>query len=126
METFDLEKAKNGAEVCRIDGAPAKILDFDYNGKIIYKFRDKFGKWEARMTDQEGNADNRIDDLFMSPNYAYATIYKNEFSQDLYSGKLCASKEEAEMQKDSTAPDMRKFCIAKIELLLEEEEGGEE
>ena len=126
MRTFDIEKAKNGAGVCRIDGAPAKILDFDFNGKIIYKFMDEFGRWEAKGTDYEGKADNRIDDLYMSPNYAYATIYKDEFSQDLYSGKLCASKEEAEIQKDSTTPNMRKFCIAKIELLLDEEEGVDE
>lgn len=125
MKPFDIEKAKNGAEVCRIDGTPAKILDFDFNGKIIYKFRDENGRWLVMWIDQKGNAYDGKDNLYMSPIFAYATIYQNEFSQNLYSGKLCASKEEAEMQKDHTSQDMRKFCIAKIELLLDEEEGGD-
>lgn len=41
MKIFDLEAAKNGAAVCLSDGTPVKILDFDFNGKLIFKFIPK-------------------------------------------------------------------------------------
>jgi len=54
--------------------------------------------------------------LYMAPTYAYATIYEQETTHELYSGKLCQTPEEAEMQKDNLFPEMRKFCTARVEL----------
>lgn len=141
MKKFDLEKAKNGAAVCLGDGTPVRILDFDFNGRIAYKFipLDIIGKgvmtedgrrtdgWLLDFADQDGIAtysttnnkkiEKRDRNLFMAPVYAYAAIYKNTNSKELYSGKLVPTKEEAETMKDSVYPELEKFCIGKIELL---------
>lgn len=127
MKKFDLEKAKNGAEVCRIDGTPAKILDFDFNGNIIYKYKNDFGRWEAQEVDEEGQAQKDIDDLYMAPKRAYATIYKSGFNGKLYSGALCTTIEELlkeEKDLDLQHRNVTRFCVAKLELLPDDEEGG--
>lgn len=120
MKPFDLEKAKNGAAVCMRDGMPVKILDFEFdigNAKVIlFKYYSKQRERDITMTtDLSGSSDNVI--LFMAPTIAYAVIYKNTNSQELYSGKLVPTKEEAETTKDSVYPELEKFCIAKIEML---------
>lgn len=137
MKKFDLEAAKNGAAVCLRDGTPVKILDFDFNGRIIYKkkFIDPDGAelYELAHCDKEGNGlmlysvseSNKEFDLFMAPVYTYAKIYINRIIQELYSGKICATIEEAAMQKDKVHPDLEYFGMAKIEMFFEKEGGDE-
>lgn len=137
MKKFDLEAAKNGAAVCLRDGTPVKILDFDFNGRIIYKkkFIDPNGEelYVLAHCDKEGNGlraclinePDKEYDLFMSPVYTYAKIYINRIIQECYSGKICATIEEAAMQKDNVHPDLEYFGMAKIEMFFEQE-GGEE
>lgn len=124
MKPFNLEKAQNGEPVCRKDGRPVKILDFDINGYILYKYYNEKEKREYTATaykDGRGTMHSN-GNLYMANTIAWATIYKNEYSNELYSGKLCSTREEAEIQKDNLYPDMKKFCMAKIELIEEEEE----
>ena len=123
MEKFNLKKAENGEAVCLGDGTPVKILDFDYQGKILYKYKSQRqdGNVEEKLgcAKKEGEALNEYEDdkkLYMAPTYAYATIYEQETTHELYSGKLCPTPEEAEMQKDNLFPEMRKFCTARVEL----------
>lgn len=124
MKPFNLEKAQNGEPVCRKDGRPAKILDFNINGGILYKYYDEVEKTEFTVTaNKDGRATGDSDgNLYMGKKIAWATIYKNEYSNELYSGKLCSTREEAEIQKEKLFSDMKKFCMAKIELIEEEEE----
>ena len=135
MKKFDLEAAKNGAAVCLRNGTPAKILDFQFHipegDMILYKYYDhEIGSDIELIAEQTGTCikivieeeNARKYDLFMAPVYAYATIYINRHSKELYSGKLCSTEEMAKMQKDNVYPDMEKFGIARIELL----QGGED
>ena len=126
MQKFNLEKAQNGEPVCRKDGIPAKILDFNFNGRILYKWFCKEQQKEyTQTTDINGRVERGVSEeaeLRIAPKTAWATIYKNEYSNVLYSGKLCSTREEAEIQKEKLFPDMKKFCMAKIELIEEEEE----
>lgn len=120
MKKFDLEAAKNGSAVCMRGGTPVKILDFEFdNGDakvILFKYYSKQRERDITMTtDLSGDNYNVI--LFMAPTIAYAAIYKNTNSKELYSGKLVPTKEEAETMKDSVYPELEKFCIGKIELL---------
>lgn len=129
MKKFDLEAAKNGAAVCLRNGTPAKILDFQFRfvegDMILYKFFSVFNGEDTEMfADQTGKCDRagidddaRKYDLFMAPVYAYATIYINRHTKELYSGKLCSTEEMAKMQKDNVYPDMEKFGMARIEIL---------
>lgn len=134
MKKFDLEAAKNGAAVCLRDGTPAKILDFQFHfpegDMILYKYYDRHLCSDIEsIAEQTGTCIKivveeekaRMYDLFMAPVYAYATIYLNRLSKELYSGKLCSTEEIAKMQKDNVYPDMEKFGMARIELL----QGGE-
>lgn len=138
MKPFDLEAAKNGAAVCLRDGRPAKILDFNFHfpegDMILYKYYDNDVGYDIeqiaevtgtciKMVTKEENA--RKYDLFMAPVYSYAKIYINRTIKELYSGKLCATIEEAAIQKDKVYPNLEYFCMAKIEM-FHEEEGGEE
>lgn len=115
MKPFDLEKAKNGDNVCRIDGTPAKILDFDYNEWIIYKYKDQFGRWRAVHVDELGKADEKIDNLYMAPRIAYMNVYKED-GPTLVGDTLHVTKEECG-KRFGTADEERFFCIAKVELL---------
>lgn len=128
MKKFDLEAAKKGAAVCLQDGTPVKILDFDFNGDILYKTKvtnEHAGTHECTIVVQqdgkrgehEEGCDGKNLDLYMAPVYAYAKIYINRYSKELYSGKICATIEEAKIQRDNIFPDMEKFGIARIELL---------
>lgn len=126
MKPFNLEKAQNGEPVCRKDGIPAKILDFNFNGRILYKwFSESQQKEYTQTTDIKGTVERGVSEeaeLRMATKIIWATIYKNEYSNELYSGKLCSTRGEAEIQKENLFPDMKKFCMAKIELIEEEEE----
>ena len=51
MEKFNLKKAENGEAVCLGDGTPVKILDFDYQGKILYKYKSQR---------QDGNVEEKL------------------------------------------------------------------
>ena len=126
MEKFNLKRAENGDAVCLGDGTPVKILDFDYQGKILYKYncQRRDGNVEEKLglatKEGEGLHEYGVKDgieLYMAPKYAYATIYENEISHELYSGKLCQTPEEAEMQKDKIYPEMKKFKLARIEFI---------
>lgn len=124
MEKFNLERAENGEAVCLGDGTPVKILDFDFQGKILYKYNSQRqdGDVEEKLgcVKKKGEGLNEYEDdknLYMAPKYAYATIYENEISHELYSGKLCQTPEEAKMQKDKIYPEMKEFKMARIEFI---------
>lgn len=129
MKPFNLKKAQNGEPVCRKDGRPAKILDFNFNGRILYKwFSESQQKEHTQITDINGRVERGVTEeaeLRMATKTAWATIYEKEYSQELYCGKLCSTREEAEKQKEIWIPKMKKFGMAKIELIEEEEEQNE-
>lgn len=132
MKKFDIEKAKNGAAVCLRDGTPVKILDFDYNGNILYKYtyEDSDGKKteELEWADKDGyglchhSGDKDKDkDLFMTPVYGYMNVFKNEDNKVLVGGVIRATREEcAESAKTDLMPGTKWFCVARVELLEEE------
>lgn len=136
MKKFDIEKAKNGAAVCLRDGTPVKILDFDYKGKVLYKFLSEReapdGKKEEKLgwanVDGEGlgryaNGTDPGKDLFMAPVYGYMAVYKNEDNKVLAGGVIRATEEECtEAGKKDMSDRLKWFCVARVELL--EEEGG--
>ena len=117
MKPFDLEKAKKGASVCRRDGTPVKILDFDFAGGILYKFTTNGVVKTVKVRPDGSSPFDRRDDIFMAPTIAYTKIYKNTYSNSLFGGKLVATKAEAEQQKSYYEKGIEEFCIAKIELL---------
>lgn len=101
------------------DGMPVKILDFEFeNGDakvILFKYYSKQRERDIIMTtDLSGDNDNVI--LFMAPTIAYAKIYKDQDKNFLFSGKLFATKEEAEINRDIVCGNIELYCIAKIEL----------
>lgn len=135
MKKFDIKKAKNGAAVCLRDGTPVKILDFDFNGNILYKFKMSELKGEeivitecAKKTDKEGNGMSLLTDkphgkydLFMAPVFAYMNVFKNEDNKVLVGGVIRATREEcAESAKTDLMPGTKWFCVARVELLEEE------
>lgn len=122
MKKFDIEKAKNGAAVCLRDGTPVKILDFDFNGRIVarYQVADSAGRTHDRLDQFER------DELFMSPKFAYMNVYKNETNKVLVGGVIRATLEECiGAGKDAPMENLKWFCHARVEL-LDEGEGGEE
>lgn len=135
MKKFDIEKAKNGAAVCLRDGTPVKILDFDYNGNILYKFthEDSDGKKseELEWADKEGQGlchnsgdKDKDKDLFLASTYGFMNVFKNEDNKVLVGGVIRATREEcAESAKTDLMPGTKWFCMARVEL-LDEGEGG--
>lgn len=135
MKPFNLEKAKRGAAVCMRDGTPVKILDFDYNGCILYKYpvkdpySDETVKSEYYMmhVDREGKFNNGKDsdrkwsdfDLFMVPTIGYMNIYKltNWKDEKLEGSMLHPDIESCEANRLSHNCF---FCMAKVELLDED------
>jgi len=136
MKKFDLEAAKNGAAVCLRDGTPVKILDFDFNGRIIYKKKFIYPNgaelYELAHCDKEGNGlrlclinePDKEFDLFMAPVYGYACIYKDTMTSVLSTNYIHETYEEARRNM-TTGPDEEFFCIARLEMFFEKE-GGEE
>lgn len=122
MKKFDIEKAKNGAAVCLRDGTPVKILDFDFCGKVVVRFR---------QIDSCGMEENRLDvfdhgELYMAPVYGYMNVYKNETNKVLVGGVVRATLEECiGAGKDAPMENLEWFCHARVELLDEGEGGGE-
>lgn len=137
MKEFDIEKAKNGAAVCLSDGTPVKILDFDYNGMILFKYLSEQeapdGKKEERLgwatingygRGRHGGGHDHGQDLFLVPVYGYMNVYKNETNKVLVGGVVRAALEECkEAGKDAPMENLEWFCHARVEL-LEGEEGG--
>lgn len=128
MKRFDLEKAKNGAAVCMRDGTPAKILDFDFNGKIAYKYKDNGREYFATClpTGKHETFDGRNDpkyDLFMAPVCGYMAIKAN--SENIaYGLRLHTTLEDAKKEVESLTFDKysRFLAYAKVEILDEEED----
>lgn len=121
MKQFDIEKAKNGAAVCLRDGTPVKILDFDFGGKVVVRFRhiDSCGREEDRLD----VLDHR--ELYMTPVYGFMNVYKNETSKVLVGGVIRATHEECiEAGEADLNADLKWFCVARVELLDEGEEGN--
>lgn len=136
MKKFDLDAAKKGAAVCLRDGTPAKILDFDFNGRIVFKkkFIEPDGNelYVLANCDKEGNGlkpylidgHDKEFDLFMAPVYGYACIYKDIMTSVLSTNYIHETYEEARRNM-TTGPDEEFFCIARLEMFFEQE-GGEE
>ena len=133
MKPFDLEKAKKGAAVCLRDGTPVKILDFDYSGKILYKFVHHiennieypsmgFANYEGTATTLNNKRlpNSELYDLFMVPVFGYMCIYLKD-KETLTGGDLhtdmaiCAI--EREQNRNAARFEFRYF--AKVELLDE-------
>lgn len=139
MKEFDIEKAKNGAAVCLRDGTPVKILDFDFNGLVLFKCLSEMeapdGKKEERLgwatiegqgRGRYGTCHDQDQDLFMTPVNVYMNVYKNETNKVLVGSVVRATLEECkEAGKGAPMENMEWFCHARVEL-LEEEEGGKE
>ena len=139
MKQFDIEKAKNGAAVCLRDGTPVKILDFDYNGMVLFKYLSEQeapdGKKEERLgwatingygRGRHGTGPDKDQDLFMTPVYGYMNVFKNETNKVLVGGVVRATLEECiGAGKDAPMENLEWFCHARVEL-LDEGEGGEE
>ncbi len=129
MKPFDLEKAKNGAAVCLSDGSPVKILDFDFNGDILYKFKDTdhsgitveltvlVGQDGKRGKHNIGYDWKKLD-LYMAPVVAYMNVYRDKDNECLRGGRIYASEEDCETAKKRSHSSIF-FCKAKIELLDE-------
>lgn len=128
MKPFNLEKAMAGEPVCMRDRRPVKILDFYYNGKILYKYKDKRytvnEEWFTLSVDREGNynkehgSDDR--DLMMDDKKAYMNVYKRE-DGILIGGNIYPSEEDLPIEEsmhnivNSNSPSF--FCKAKVILI---------
>lgn len=136
MKKFDIEKAKNGAAVCLRDGTPVKILDFDYQGNILYKYSyedpngeriDDLGWVEKTGSGLDAHRENIKDkdkDLFIAPTYGFMNVFKNEDNKVLVGGVIRATQEDCvEAGKTDLMPGTKWFCMARVEL-LDEGEGG--
>ncbi|MBQ3734313.1 MAG: hypothetical protein II859_10170 [Bacteroidales bacterium] len=123
MKQFDIEKAKNGAAVCLRDGTPVKILDFDYNGNILYEIV-RHGIKNHWIANNEGVCIDPFDDiLYMAPVYGFMNVYKNEANMILVGGVVRATLEECiGAGKDAPMENLEWFCHARVELLDEGEE----
>ena len=132
MKEFNIEKAKNGSAVCLRDGTPVKILDFDYNGNVLYE-TERYGIKNNYIANKEGVCIDPFDDmwlpkynLYMAPVYGFMNVYKNEANMILVGGVVRATLEECKKAgKVAPMENLEWFCHARVEL-LEEEEGGEE
>lgn len=132
MKQFDIEKAKKGAAVCLRDGTPVKILDFDYNGSVLYEI-ERYGIKNHWIANNEGVCIDPFDDmwlpkynLYMAPVYGFMNVYKNEANMILVGGVIRATLEECiGAGKDAPMENLEWFCHARVELLEEEGGGGE-
>ncbi len=132
MKQFDIEKAKNGAAVCLRDGTPVKILDFDYNGMVLFKYlsieEDMLG-WatiDGYGRKRYGTGHDKDQDLFMTPVYGYMNVFKHEGDKVLVGGVIRATHEECiEAGEADLNANLKWFCVARVELLDEGEGGGE-
>jgi len=130
MKNFDIEKAKNGAAVCLRDGTPVKILDFEYNGNVLYEI-ERHGIKNNWIANKEGVCIDPFDDmwlpqynLYMAPVYGFMNVYKNEANMILVGGVVRATLEECIGAGNSAPMDnLEWFCHARVEL-LDEGEGG--
>lgn len=130
MKKFDIEKAKNGAAVCLRDGTPVKILDFEYNGNILFEI-ERYGIKNHWIANNEGVCVDPFDDmwlpqynLYMAPVYGYMNVYKNEANMILIGGVVRATLEECiGAGKSAPMDNLEWFCHARVEL-LDEGEGG--
>lgn len=129
MKKFDIEKAKNGAAVCLEDGTPVKILDFDFNGDILYKVKvtqDSGRTLDGTIVvDQQGvRRENGYDgknlNLYMATVYGYTVLYKTDdeklIGSIIHYEKITAEKEMLEQKENKY---VKVFCLAKVELLDE-------
>jgi len=132
MKNFDIEKAKNGAAVCLRDGTPVKILDFEYNGNVLYEI-ERHGIKNNWIANKEGVCIDPFDDmwlpqynLYMAPVYGFMNVYKNEANMILVGGVVRATLEECiGAGKSAPMDNLKWFCHARVEL-LDEGEGGKE
>ena len=134
MKQFDIEKAKNGAAVCLRDGTPVKILDFDFNGNVLYKYvhidQDGTRIEELERADKNGLCLHYISggldkdkDLFMSPKYGFMNVFKATDNSSLVGGVIRTTFEEcSEAGKTDLKENLKWFCVARVELLEEVEE----
>ena len=135
MKKFDLQAAKNGAAVCLRDGTPAKILDFQFHfpegDMILYKYYDHEIGYDIEMiAEQTGTCiKNVIEtenvrkyDLFISPVYAYACIYKDPMTGVLSTNYIHQTFEEARANRLMDSEDREFFCHARIEMFFKEEQ----
>lgn len=127
MKPFDLEKAKNGGSVCLSDGTPVKILDFDFNGNILYKVRvtQDNGKTidgtivvNQRGVREENGYDGKELNLYMAPICGYMVLYKTE-KEELVGGQLYSEKKKAEQEAVNQIGNdyVNIFSLAKVEIL---------
>lgn len=138
MKKFDIKKAKKGAAVCLRDGTPVKILDFDYNGMVLFKYlseqkatdgkkKEKLG-WatiDGYGRGRYGGGPDHGQDLFMVPVYGYMNVFKHEGDKVLVGGVIRATHEECiEAGEADQNANLKWFCVAGVEL-LDEGEGGE-
>ena len=137
MKKFDIKKAKNGEAVCLRDGTPVKVIDFDCNGKMLYKIKKELsnGKkadvlgWattEGEGLEGKGLGIDESKSLYMAPVYSYMNVYKNETNKVLVGGVVRATLEECiGAGKSAPMDNLEWFCHARVEL-LDEGEGGAE
>lgn len=129
MKPFNLEKAIAGKPVCRRDGKTVKILDFDYNGKILYKVLTQIDPlndnvWYTNAVDQEVFFDKAYGlderDLMMADVVAYMNIYKRD-DGILIGGNIYPSEDDLPIEEsmhnivNSNSPSF--FCKAKVILI---------
>lgn len=138
MKKFDIEKAKNGAAVCMRDGTPVKILDFDYNGSILFKYQsgepedgvtmDNIGtaRQNGKACGVNPNAGTKNPkDLFMAQVYGYMNVFKNEDNKVFVGGVIRASEQDCiDAGKEDLLPGNKWFCVARVELMPDEEGGA--
>lgn len=126
MKKFDIEKAKNEAAVCLRDGTPVKIIDFDCNGKILYKKKELSNGKKADVLGWATTEGRGLKETGLGPVYGYMNVYMNETNKVLVGGVVRATLEECkEAGKGAPMENLEWFCHARVEL-LEEEEGGKE
>lgn len=125
MKPFNLEKAKNGAAVCLEDGTPVKILDFDFNGDILYKVKvtqDSGRTLEGTIVvDQKGvRRENGYDgknlNLYMAPIVGYMCVLKNVQTGKLIGYEIYSNLSDAEFN-EAIPLGCTCFGYAKVELL---------
>ena len=110
------------------NGTPAKIMDFDFNGEIAYKFKDIEGK-DYMATCLPTGKHETLDgsesqyDLFMEPVCGYMLIIANS-ENTAYGLRLHTTLEDAKKEAESLTFDKysRFLAYAKVELLDEEED----
>lgn len=132
MRKFDLLSAKAGDRVCLRNGLPAKILDFDYNGVILYKFTETLADGskcdESNFANQDGACMNtmryeererRMYDLMMAPKYAFMNVYMREEDTTLIGDEIHEDLSKCDDCRIYST-DKKFLCYARIELFYNE------